>query len=101
MRPRVHVPGMGAGVPLDSVPLPVPVSQMPRRTDHRTEFHGCQVGLFCLLDDEGVCKGYRMRIIDPWTNHTYDLDVEQEIRDEWIRDLNQFPDVGQKPDEPA
>lgn len=87
--PQFEVPG---GVPILGQPQP-----RVQPTIHKTEFHMCSAGFFAVLDDDDICTGYQLQIIDPLERHQYTFDFGQEVFDDWMRDFLQFPKVGEKP----
>jgi hypothetical protein len=88
-------------------PGPVPaggviLGQQPKfvpPTTHKTEFHGCFMGLYVTLDENDVCTGYKLLIQDPRNAHSYEADFAQDIKDDWLKDLANFPDIGEVPKE--
>lgn len=85
------------GIPAGGVLLGSQPQVMP--TQHRTVFNGCSLGLFVLLDENNVCRGYKLLIQDSRESHTYEADFDQELKDEWAKDLSNFPNVGETPEE--
>lgn len=73
--------------------------QQPQPTKHMTEFHGCGLGIYVLLDENNVCTGYRLQIIDPREARTYIADFGQDLFEEWRSDFSKFPNVGEVPQE--
>lgn len=88
--PQFEVPG---GVPILGQPQP-----RVQPTIHKTEFHMCSAGFYAILDDDDICTGYRLQIVDPVERHHYVFDFGQDVLDEWAGDLNKFPKVGEKPE---
>ena len=79
-----------------AVDLSAPRPVQPTVT--RVEFHGCLVGVYVRLNNENICEGYKLQIIDPRNASQYELDFAEDILDEWLRDLPKFPRIGEKPE---
>ena len=84
-----------------SIPGGVPDLSQPRAvppTTHEINFHGCMAGFYVLLNEENKCRGYRLMIQDPREATIYYFDFDQVLFDEWKKNLNEFPDIGEMPE---
>lgn len=90
-----RIPGTpGPPVPPGGILLNTP-QQIPP-TQHKTTFHGCSIGLFVILDENEICKGYKLLIQDPRESHAYEADFGQELIDQWGKEIPAFPRVGER-----
>lgn len=89
-------PTPGSPIPSGGILLNTP--QAPPPTQHKTVFHGCALGLFVMLDENNVCQGYKLLIQDPRESRTYEADFVQDLKDQWLKDLSNFPNVGEVPE---
>jgi hypothetical protein len=69
------------------------------RSMHRTTFLGCEAGVFCVLDEDNICTGYQLVILDHKENHRYDFPFDTTLKNQWLQEIAEMPDQGQKPEE--
>lgn len=87
-------------VPPGGVLLNTPQPQRPQLTKHTIDFHTCLIGIYVMLDEDNVCKGYKIQIKDPIFNTEYNLDMDnQKMWDELVKDIPSFPKIGEVPKE--
>jgi len=93
------VPPMKAPVPAGGVIL----GEQPKRPQPTKEvihFHSCMIGIYVMLDENNICKGYKVQIRDPIFNREYNFDVDnQQVWDEIVKDIPSFPKIGEVPEE--
>lgn len=69
------------------------------RTHRTVEFQNCQAGLYVLLNEANICIGYKLLIIDPHENIRYELEFDDDVRQQWETEIGNFPLVGEVPKE--
>lgn len=88
----------GPPIPPGGVPILGQPQQRPMPTRTTVDFQMCAAGFYAILDEDDTCREYRFTILDPFTQTEYHFDFAQKVKDDWVKELSEMPNVGEKPD---
>lgn len=72
--------------------------QRPLPTKTTVDFHTSLIGIYVMLDENNICKGYKIQILDQIFNREYNFDIDnQQVWDDITKEISSFPRIGEVP----
>jgi len=88
------------GTPGAKIPVRVPdlskLAEQVAHTKHLTSFQKTTLGVYTILDDNDVCVGYRLQLVDTQEHHTYNYDFGADLFEDTLKQMNAMPKIGEK-----